>query len=62
MHTNAAGVTTVHVPEGQPEPTELHPDVVLVGPGSGEQAADVVEEAKPKRKPKAKAAQDSEDG
>jgi hypothetical protein len=44
VHTSAAG-TTVYVAEGQPVPTELHPDVVLVGPGSGEEV-DVAEKAK----------------
>jgi hypothetical protein len=37
MKTNAAGVTTVYVAEGQVVSDALHPDVVLVGPGSDEE-------------------------
>lgn len=38
MKTNSAGVTTLYLGEGEVVSDLLHPDVVLVGPGSGEVA------------------------
>jgi hypothetical protein len=58
MHTNAAGVTTHYVAEGDPIPTDLPDEVVFVGPGSGEKTEPEPEKpqaeaAKPKPEVKA---------
>lgn len=54
MKANAASGTTCYVAEGAPVPTDVHPDVRLVGPGAlPPDAEQPDEQPAPKAEPKA---------